>query len=83
MTDGSSDNIPRSIASELERHDEDTLQAIAEYAERLTVSEEGDPDADAARDAAPDTTAGDERRFRDDGAESTVPDDVPSWCFHF
>lgn len=76
MTDSTSDDIPRDIATELEGQDEDTLRAVAEYAERLTASEESDTDG-----AGETSTGG--RRSRNADAESAVPDDVPAWCFHF
>jgi len=78
MTDSTSDGIPRDIATELEGQDEDTLQAVAEYAERLTASEEDSSDTDGSVET---TTGG--RRSRNAEAESAVPDDVPAWCFHF
>lgn len=86
MTDSTSDDIPRGIATELEGQDEDTLRAVAEYAENLTASEESDTDGAASEesdtDGAAETTTGG-RRSRNAETESTVPDDVPAWCFHF
>lgn len=78
MTDSTSDDIPRDIATELEGQDEDTLRAVAEYAEHLTASEEDPSETDGGAET---TTGG--RRSRSAEAESTVPDDVPAWCFHF
>lgn len=61
-------DIPTDLAATLEDQDAEVLQAVAAYSEDLSEPQDG---------------AGDTNDGGGHGVDGQIPDDVPSWCFHF